>query len=264
MTHYVLWIALILLVLPFLLPMERGKYLVGALGWAVFSIHWASEPPKYLAFSDPFNAVLTAIVAGICLFIGFLMIRAHGQGEPVLLTVTRATAIGGIIYFSFAEVGYLFNWIISMTTELTVWGLVALNVPANLVDWNLIALNGQYVEIILACTALESIALFSGAILAVRAPRQRKILALLASVPVIYLLNLIRNVFVVTAYGLLWFSSNPHTSFNIAHNYIAKIGSTIALFAIAYVVFMLLPELLEMIDDLLDVAKQAIQRGEPI
>ena len=37
-------------------------------------------------------------------------------------------------------------------------------------------------------------------------------------------------------------------SFDIAHNYIAKLGSGIALFVIAYVVMQSLPELLDVID----------------
>ena len=49
------------------------------------------------------------------------------------------------------------------------------------------------------------------------------------------------------AYGWSWFGDG---SFDIAHNIIAKIGSTIALLAISYMVFLLLPELLSIIDDL--------------
>lgn len=258
MIQYVLWIALALLVASLLLNRDEHRYRVGALGWAVFSIHWASEPPKYLAINDPFNAALTALVAGICLLIAYLMLRDQ---EPVLLQVTRATALGGLIYFSFAEVDYLFTLIIAVTTWLTTYTLNTLAVPAVLLDWNLIGLNGQYVKIILACTAIESIALFTGAILSVQAPIRRKLLALLVSVPTIYVLNLIRNVFVVTAYGFTWFSPDPLTSFEIAHNLIAKIGSTLALFAIAYAVFSILPELLEMIDELLSLTNTTL-RGD--
>ena len=39
-------------------------------------------------------------------------------------------------------------------------------------------------------------------------------------------------------------------SFDIAHNIIAKMGSTVALLAISYLVFLLLPELLSIIDEL--------------
>ena len=51
----------------------------------------------------------------------------------------------------------------------------------------------------------------------------------------------------VVAYGEQWFGAN---SFIIAHNYIGKVGSVIALFVISYIVLRILPELLEMIDGL--------------
>jgi len=113
--------------------------------------------------------------------------------------------------------------------------------------WNMISLNGYTVEIILACTAIESIALFMGLIGAVRAPLNRLAMAFIVSVPVIYILNLIRDIFVVVAYGEQWFGAD---SFIIAHNYIAKAGSGIALFVISYSVLRILPELFGMIDGL--------------
>ena len=61
----------------------------------------------------------------------------------------------------------------------------------------MITLNGHTVKIILACTAIESIALFMGLIGAVRAPYNRLTRAFIVSVPVIYVLNLIRNFFVI-------------------------------------------------------------------
>jgi exosortase/archaeosortase len=49
------------------------------------------------------------------------------------------------------------------------------------------------------------------------------------------------------AYGEQWFGAD---SFVIAHNYIAKAGSGIALFLISYTVLRILPELLGMLDGL--------------
>jgi archaeosortase A len=86
-----------------------------------------------------------------------------------------------------------------------------------------------------------------GLIGSVRAPLRRLATAFIVSVPVIYVLNLIRDIFVVVAYGDQWFGAD---SFIIAHNYIAKAGSGIALFAISYAVLRILPELLGMIDGL--------------
>ena len=63
---------------------------------------------------------------------------------------------------------------------------------------------------------------------------------------------MVRNVFVVVAYGDQWFGE---MSFQIAHHVIAKIGSGIALFVIAYVVLQVLPELLDAIDRLFAVLR---------
>jgi archaeosortase A (PGF-CTERM-specific) len=109
------------------------------------------------------------------------------------------------------------------------------------------ALNGRTVEIILACTAIESISLFIGVIISVGAPPIRKFTALAVSTFVIYSLNVVRNAFVMAAYGQGWFGDD---SFMVAHNLIAKAGSTVALLAIAYFVFTLLPELLNLMESL--------------
>ena len=57
--------------------------------------------------------------------------------------------------------------------------------------------------------------------------------------------------FVVDAYGMTWFG-DPETSFYIAHTVIAKIGSLLALFMIAYAVLKILPEIIDMIDGVLN------------
>jgi len=114
-------------------------------------------------------------------------------------------------------------------------------------SWNIMTLNGRSVEIILACTAIESIALFSGLIISVRAPIGRRAAALAVSIISIYILNLVRNGFVIMAYGWSWFGG---ASFEVAHNLIAKIGSVAALLLISYMIFLLLPELLSIIDEL--------------
>jgi archaeosortase A (PGF-CTERM-specific) len=120
--------------------------------------------------------------------------------------------------------------------------------------------NGYKVEIILACTAIESIALFTGIIASVNAPFKRQAAAFLISVPVIYGLNLIRNVFIVDAYGMTWFG-DPETSFYIAHTVIAKVGSLMALFLIAYAVMKILPEIVDMIDGILNLFGGLFKHG---
>jgi archaeosortase A (PGF-CTERM-specific) len=113
-----------------------------------------------------------------------------------------------------------------------------------------------------------------GIILGIRAERKRKFMAFMVSVPVIYILNLIRNTFVVGAFGYQWFGTGPmiinifgleiylhdSASFYISHHIIAKVGSGIALFFIAYAVLRLLPEVLDLIDRLWFEIKEDINR----
>ncbi|OPX78481.1 MAG: Transmembrane exosortase (Exosortase_EpsH) [Methanosaeta sp. PtaB.Bin039] len=236
-----LWLSLTLLLLSTVL----GKTGLAAVGWSLFGAYWASQPAHYLAISDHFNAALTAATALLCLYISWLI--ARGRAGWGMAWATRACAICGILYFPFAEIESLQSELTAHTANLTFLMLQSLNIPVALEAGNLLILNGRAVEIVLACTAIESIALFGGVIVSVSAPFSRKAAALLLAVGSIYVLNLGRNAFVLLAYGLQWFGQD---SFYLAHNVIAKIGSTLALLLIAYLVMMILPELLTMIDRL--------------
>lgn len=264
MIEHVLWAALILLIAASVLPgrYRRHRFLVGAAGWSFFAIHWLIQPVHYFEIGDYFNIILVLVVAFFCMIIAHAMIqnyRHYEDAENILLTITTASALGGMFYYPFAENPILNTFLISMITEQIVYILHALNIPAQLIDWNRIELNGYLITIILACTAIESIAIFIGLIFCVRASVKRTTIAFIASVPVIYMLNLVRNTFVVVANGYQWFGEY---SFQIAHHVIAKIGSGIALFVIAYVVLQTLPELLHAIDRLLAVLRRYIIKRE--
>lgn len=271
MIESVLWLAVGLMIASSVIPRTlRIRKLVGGVGWGVFSIHWGYQPLHYIETLDYANAVLTFAFAMFCLLMAYIMFREYREGPIVLKKnremmhsevsaqiegdslditsmLTSASALGALVYFPFANFSSLNTWIIGNVTSQIIWVLQYFEIPAYMKDWNMITLNGYTVEIILACTAIESIALFMGLIGAVKAPLNRLVTAFIVSVPVIYVLNLIRDIFVVVAYGEQWFGTD---SFIIAHNYIAKAGSGIALFAISYIVLKVLPELLAMIDGL--------------
>ncbi|RLG29962.1 archaeosortase A [Methanosarcinales archaeon] len=258
----VLCVALALLIVASALPgrYRRYRFLIGAAGWFFFAMHWALQPVHYIEINDYINVVLVLAVAVFCLIIAHAMLRNYMHYEDVentLLTITTAAALGGLFYYPFAEIELLNTFLISASANQVVYILHLFNIPAELIGWNQIELNGHHVRIILACTAIESIAIFIGLIFCVRASAKRTLIAFTASIPVIYLLNLVRNVFVVVATGYDWFGEHTFRiadhvwvldSFDIAHNYIAKLGSGIALFVIAYVVMQSLPELLDVID----------------
>ncbi|MHC1577036.1 MAG: archaeosortase A [Methanosarcinaceae archaeon] len=256
MIENMLWIAVALFVVSAIIPRSYHiKKVIGGMGWIAFSLHWAYQPLHYIEINDYFNVILTLTIAVFCLFIAYAAFKEYSSKSfssfsdnvDVISMTTTATAIGSLFYFPFAQMPALNRWIISQVTENIVWVFGLLDLSVQMPSWNMISYNGYSVEIILACTAIESIALFIGLITAVNAPAKRLIAAFMVSVPVIYVLNIVRDVFVLIAYGQQLFGPN---SFEISHNIIAKIGSGIALFVIGYAVMRILPELLDLIDGL--------------
>ncbi|MDW7776154.1 MAG: archaeosortase A [Methanosarcinales archaeon] len=283
MTANFLWISLVFFTIASVLPhkFKLQRMPVGAIGWIFFALYWALQPFYYLKEGDISMVLLMLVVAFFCLIIAHLMIDTYvmtKKGIPLdnpidrpktLLAVTTVTAIGCLFYFPFAQIESLNHLIISTVTSQTFWLSQQVGFPVERVDWNMIRLGIYRVEIILACTAIESIALFFGLILGTRAKAKKVLLALLVSIPVIYILNVIRNTFVIGAYGYEWFGSGPmivnlfgheyflhdSASFYISHHLIAKGGSGIALFFIAYAVLKTLPELLNLIEEIWQLVK---------
>ncbi|MDY6966120.1 MAG: archaeosortase A [Halobacteriota archaeon] len=247
MIEGVLWVAILCWLLSIILKNRVDDKVFGSAGWVFFSIYWLGTISYYLDIRDYFNVVLVCLMAGFCLLMAFFLVTYKGEKRDTLLLLTKATALTCLIYFPFANISMLNEYIIMVTAMITNAVLNLLGVPTSLSS-PIISLGNLEVQIILACTAIESIALFTGVILSVKAPKDRKFKAFMASVPVIYALNIVRNVAVTTAYVNVWFET-PAQSFYIAHHILAKIGSMFVLIGIAYAVFMILPEVLDMIED---------------
>lgn len=240
---WLVWVGLALL----LAWMRWNRPVLGMLGWLALAGFWCYKLPGFLLISqDAFNALLSLLGIWICSWMGLGILM--GNRDPKLIRgFTKPVALVIAIYFPFAQLAPLNQWLIGITTLLSCW---MIGPQAQMLAWNELLIRGMDVEIILPCTAIESIALFGGFILGVNAPGNRKLYGLLCSVPVIYGLNLIRNWYVILAYGYSWYG-DPLTSFYLAHHVISKMGSLVALIGIAYLVFRLLPELLELIQALI-------------
>lgn len=257
-------IALFLLALLFRRKESDGVFysswfgkLVGALGWVSFACYCYFETLRCLLLEDYVRTSFALIFLAFSLLLAFLlMTTSEKRDADLVLTITKVALITAVFYFPFSEFALLGDLLIFVTAKLSVMMLNLLNVGVYMVPPSSIystssSFHEVYkpIEIILACTAIQSMALFTGVVFGVTAPIGRKLKAFCVSVPVIYGLNILRNALVGAAYFEQWFGSPLH-SFFIAHEVLARIGSMIALIAIAYAVFVILPEALDLIEDL--------------
>ena len=108
-----------------------------------------------------------------------------------------------------------------------------------LADGSMIGIN-----FVLACTALQSLVVFIGAISVLDIDWKRRIRALFLVVATIHILNLFRNA------GLIWihltyttWEFNGLSVFDFGHAYVARAVSLFAMFLMALIMFDILPEL---------------------
>ena len=259
-----LWVSVLFLVAGAVLPAKGGRY-AAALGWAIFGLRWGLATPGFYFHEHNIMYTVACLLAIPATFYAACILVRYGRAS--LMALTRAAAICGIFYFPFAYFDGLSHWLIGVTTEITLACVNALGYPAVRTAFDIISLHGHLVQIILACTAVQSMAIFVGVVFAIRVEPRRQLLAFLASVPLIYILNLVRNTFVIAAYGNQWFQIMPdqivawtgeppaYASFFWAHNVLAETGSLIALVLISYAVMTLMPELLDYLMDILRLAK---------
>jgi Predicted membrane protein len=270
MSSSIMWFSIVLMVACLLIRKEQkiAEVICGA-AWLLFGIYWAMLIPFYVEKPDYTNVVLIVALVLFCLLLAFFAARAFksqirrenpkhkdsielDKKVNTFFNLTKIAAVICIVYMPFKLIAPLNQILIGSVAGQTVYLLNMLGYEAVQVAYDQIAYNGIFVIVILACTAIESIAFFTGLVLiAQESSPKRKMTVFLIAVPAIYLLNLLRNIFVVASYGDLWFGPN---SFEIGHSYIAKAGSGIALVVLAYFTLKMLPELMDMILDAYDLA----------
>ena len=244
--------------LAFLMPGRHSKY-AAIVGWTFIILVLFTELPHF--FSQ--NNFLYPLMAALS--VPFLVITAQHlmQEDERVLNLSRAAAVAFIIYAPFdyelLRIPGPGDWLIGIVVAQVMWILNLQNFPVTLDAWNIIMNNSFRVEIILGCTGIQSIAIMLGVAAAVPTTLRQKILAFLIIAPTIYILNLLRNVFVIMAYTEQWFPYYPdiasngelgYESFFWAHNVIAELLALVCLVVIAYGLFTIIPRLGDFADDL--------------
>jgi archaeosortase A (PGF-CTERM-specific) len=250
-----LFLGLIFLGVGFFYREKNTASKIKILGWGLFSFFWATMPAfLYLSEGgDLFNAVVCVIGVYVLIYLAYhewLSIQQNNHPSG-LNWIAGGTFLAGIIYFTIENgVPGLKEWLIETvaaqsTDVLHLFGVNAMR------DHTLIVYNNAPVNIIFACTAIQSMVLFVGMIGALpHVKLKRKTLGILITVIPIYFLNLIRNA------GVVFLVGNNIVPFDIAHNVIGKIGSLLALILLLVITFKITPELYDEIIGIIDLPKR--------
>lgn len=251
-------------------------------GWVVLSVLWVASIYQFV-FDQKSITEGVGVIVGIplSLWVGYLL----WNGRDGLLTVSRAIGVMWAVYLPMSSVNALREPLVEIVSGHSAAVLSVLTADFSLVSGNdypsgvnpspspdySMSFVFQHPEstdivytIVLACTGLGSIAIFAGLIAAVQAPFRRKLKAFAAAFGIIYVLNIFRNVFIAYTFGLQklqWapetvaslfsLSSTAKVSYFIGDRIIAQFLSVAALIGITYVVIMVLPEVLAIVDEAL-------------
>jgi len=249
---------------------ERAR-LVTAGAWIVFAAFWLSVFPHFAFEVRSLVEGLGSLLAiPLSLSAGYLLTR----GRDSILTLSRAVGIMALLYYPPRAIPAVREFLIETVALQTDWGLATLGYHPAFVTapdtgyLNTFVFGDFSTYIVWACTGMGSIAIFGGLIAAANADLGRKLRAFGLAVGVIWVLNLLRNVFVAAAAGHSWFDHpattwlatdvagvpTEHTSFWIAHTAISQSLSVLALVGITLLVVRRVPEVLSVLSEALYVA----------
>lgn len=243
--------------------------------WGLFALFWFLLI-QHFAFIHR-SAVQTALIlfaVPACLYVGWRVL----QGRDSLLVLSRAVAFMCIIYLPFetSELarGFLIEAVAWQTATVIDFfefgeGMEYIEDPAEdstLMNTFWFPETGRASRVVFECTGIGAISIFGGLIAAVKAPLKRKALGLVVSISIIWVLNIIRNVFIALANGYQWFAqawlegpvmllfglTDPaRVSFFVADRILAQLLAVFALIGIAWLVSRWVPELLDIAEELL-------------
>jgi archaeosortase A (PGF-CTERM-specific) len=231
-------------------------------GWLVFSFYWATQPLKLYSTEggDIFNAVVCGIGVFVLCYIAYHEWLSFVRKKDIscLKWLAGASAFAGIIYFGIERIvidpwnlNMIFTtinipkidlemWLTQRVAEQSAAVLSIFTDGVSISDVN-IYMDGAYVvTIIFACTGIQALVIFVGMIGAIpKIKMKRRVIGLFVTVVPVYILNLFRNALVAFLFG------KDITSFNMAHNVIAKAGSLITLIILLLIVIKIVPEIFD-------------------
>jgi archaeosortase A (PGF-CTERM-specific) len=262
---------------------REKKSTISSIGWVSISIYFFLDTPHYIELADPVLILMSAATLPIGIAIGFWEYNTQnsGQEEPALHWLKGAVFWSALPYLAISWIPYLSVALVWFTAVqavffLRITGIADLQVGATQVEymdgstslfseftgnpWLYLEPLGEGgffipilqtdgtptgVSMILACSALQSMIVFVGALIALnKTPWKLRARGLFITLPVIHILNMFRNAGIIyldmTYRDWQWLGVGM---FDFAHSYAAKVGSLFAMFLMAIVLFEILPEL---------------------
>lgn len=246
--------SLALLFIGFILKKQKIAHIIRITGWMILAFYWSTQPNTlYFGEGQDFvNAFLCIVGVFVLSYVAYHEWLSIKRNEEVtcLDWFAGVASIAGLIYF-IAELTPLAPWLIDVVAAHSAWLLNLFTGVAEAQGPN-IYYNGEFaVNIIFACTAVQSMVIFVGMILPLqKVSMKKKIYGLLVTILPIYFLNMVRNA------SIAYLLAEDITSFNMAHNILGKGGSLLALVVLLFVVIKVIPEVFDKILELTDLAKR--------
>jgi len=232
---------------------------------------------------DVWNISFTAIAAPVFIFVAWQEYLSYRWDEDndSLKWIVGTAFIAGLIYYSFDRIPALTAAITWVTAAESIWMGQMLGYGWDMTvggifwgpDHISVDIVNANVRIILACTGIEAIVIFVGAIYATQMTRdpwailrnpnkpgllrlrsmsqkERMTRALLITVSVIWVGNLIRNVMII------YLVDERGMDFEFVHSDIGKSMSFVILLVLAFITFNLIPEMLDNISGIIDLVNR--------
>ena len=262
---------------------QSNARLLSPLGWICIGVYFYLGAEHYFEISDPVLIFMSIAALPVCIAYGgweAILIRENRTIESVdwlrgavfwsampYLAIQHIPMLNaGVVWFTAWNTSLFLQWTGAGDIQL---GQMMVDLGTTSVTWTswegnrwlltdtlgeggfyvpMIHADGTEVNIgfILGCSALQSMIVFVGAIVAVQGtPWQRRARALMVTIPLIHILNVFRNAGIIwlhVEYQANW-NLNGMSIFDFGHAYAAKFMSLGAMFLMALVLFDLLPKL---------------------
>jgi archaeosortase A (PGF-CTERM-specific) len=269
-----------------------NRAIISAIGWVGISLYFFLDTPHYIELADPVLILMSGATLPLGMMLGYwgIKLEKEGKHEPALRWLEGCVFWSALPYLAVSWIPYLSVGIVWFTAVqavfiLRITGMADLQVGGAQVEyvdgtttmfseftgnpWLYLEPLGEGgffipiltqdggpvgVSMILACSALQSMIVFVGALVALQtSPWRMRLRGLFITIPLIHILNVFRNAGIIyldmTYRDWNWFGMGM---FDFAHSYAAKVGSLVAMFLIAIVLFEILPELHKNILRLMD------------